>query len=176
MLGRLVDRTGRHSESVTAKHQGKDTGREQLGVAVLHGDSAYLEEIGNQHAADKTDGTKYPDRRECHYRIHAFLTQSIVRHRVGNGDGGHEESKAHAIEDKQRRKGDCISGIHAIQAGAYHEQTGNAVAEREHFLGLDLTVGHYAHKGRHKDRYDALHGKEPFDLRTQTDIAQVAAK
>ena len=50
------------------------------------------------------------------------------------------------------------------------------MAQREGFLGLKVFVGHDSHQGRHEYRNNALHGKEPFDLRTKAHIAEVAAE
>ena len=52
-------------------------------------------------------------------------------------------------------------------------------AERPEFEdceGLDPAVGHDAHEGRHEQGDDALHGKEPFDVRSETDVAQIASQ
>ena len=53
---------------------------------------------------------------------------------------------------------------------------GDAVAERKHLLRLHLLVGKNAHEGGHEDGDDALHGKEPFDLGTQADVAEITAE
>ena len=50
------------------------------------------------------------------------------------------------------------------------------MAEGKSFLCLDVSVGHYAHKRRHEYGHDTLHGKKPFDLRTEADVAEIAAE
>ena len=69
---------------------------------------------------------------------------------------------------------DAPCGGVAVQAGADHEDTREAVAEREHFLRLDLAVGDNAHQGGHEEGYDALHRKEPLDLGAHSDAAKIA--
>ena len=171
-----VDRAVRHAQGIETEDDGKDTRRKELRIAVLHGHAVDLQEVGQQHAADETDGAEHADGRELFHRVHALLTKCVVSHGVGQRDGRHEEGQAAAVEDEQRAELDIRSGVHAIHAGGNHEDAGQALAEREHFLRLHPVVGHDAHERRHEDRHDALHRKEPFDMRAQADVAQIASQ
>ena len=168
-----VDGAGRHGEGVSAEDERKDAGGNELVVAVLHGCSVNLEEIGEEHAADEPHGAEYPDGREFFHRIHSFLGHGVVRYGINQGDGRHEESYAKAVQDEQRSKLHGIPGGHAINAGPGHEQACQAVAQGKHLLGFHLLIGQ---ERGHEDGNNALHGKEPFDLRTQADVSQIAAQ
>ena len=106
----------------------------------------------------------------------ARLSQSVVSHGVGNCNRGHKEGYAQAVEQEERGEFHLCAGLHAVDTGTNHEETGQTVAKGKYFLGRHEPVGDDAHQGRHKDGHNTLHGKEPFDLRAQADIAQITAQ
>ena len=165
-----------HAQCIGAEYEGEYAGREELGVAVLHCHSANLYEIGGQHAADEAHGAEYPDGREFLDGIHPGLAHSVVCHRVGYGNSRPIESHAQAIQDEKGRKLHGTSCIHAVESCAYHEQAREPMAERQRLLGRDEAVCNYTHKCGHEDGHDALHGEEPFDLRPEAGVSQIAAE
>ena len=92
------------------------------------------------------------------------------------GDRGHEESDAQAVQDEQGSELDGRSGAHAVEAGPGHEEAGEAVAQGKDPLGFHFLVGDDAHQRGHENGDDALHGEEPLDLASETDVAQIASQ
>ena len=175
LLG-LVDRAVRHRKGVAGQHEGQQARRDELRVAVLHRDPADVQEVGHEHRADEADGAEHPDGREFLHRVHAFHGHRIVGHGVHEGDGGHEEGDAQAVQDEQGGELDRLPGAHAVEAGPGHEDAGQAVAQGEDPLGFHLLVGDDAHQRGHEDGDDPLHGEKPFDLAPEADVAQIAAE
>ncbi len=120
--------------------------------------------------------TEYTDGREFLHGVHPFLGHGVVGNGIDQGDGGHEEGDAEAVQDEQGSELHLVPGNHTVNAGSGHEQAGKAVTHGQNLLGFHLFVCHNAHEGGHEDGHDALHGKEPFDLRAQADVPQVAAQ
>ena len=141
---------GRHGECVCAEDERQYAGREQLGVVVLHRNSADLDEVGCEHAGDEAHGAEYAQRREFLHRIHSILAHGVVCHRVGDGDGGHVERYADAVEREERSELHAGAGGEAVETGSQHEEAGEAVAEGESLLGGNVTVGHDTHEGGHE--------------------------
>ena len=135
-----------------------------------------MDEVGCQHRADETDGAEYADGRELLHGVHAFDGHRVVGHGVHEGDGGHEEGDAQAVQDEQGCELDGRAGAHAVEAGPGHEEAGEAVAQGKDPLGFHFLVGDDAHQRGHENGDDALHGEEPLDLAPETDVAQIASQ
>ena len=134
-----------------------------------------MQEIGREHGADKAHRAEYANGRETLYRIHSLLGQGIIGHGVDQCDSRHEKGYAHAVQHEEGSEFHRRSSVHAIYSGGSHENAGDAMAHREHLLGLHLAVGEDAHQSRHEDGYQALHHEEPFDLGAHADISEIAA-
>ena len=135
-----------------------------------------MEEVRQKHRADETDRSEYPYRGEFLHGIESGFAQGVVRHGIRDGDCRHEESHAEAVEYEQRGELYGVTRLHAVYSRTYHEETGKTMAEGEYLLGLDVTVGDYSHQRRHEDGHNSLHGEEPLDLGTQTDVAEITAE
>ena len=165
-----------HREGVCTEHKRDNTGRNQLGVAVLHGGSADFEEVGQQHAAYETYGAENADRREVLHRVHPCLAKGIVCYGIGDCDSRHIECDAQAVEHEEGCEFNACTGAHTVNSSSEHEQAGKPVAERQSLLRLNETVGDNAHKCGHENGNYALHGEEPLDLGAETDVAKVTPK
>ena len=80
---RLVGLTGGHRERVTRQDEANDARGEELHIGILHRNHIDFHEIGNEHAADKSESAENADVGESLHGIHCILDQHIERYRIG---------------------------------------------------------------------------------------------
>ena len=134
-----------------------------------------LHEVYEKHAADESHGAENADGREVFDGILTVDFEGVVCNRVGDGDGGHVECHADCIQGVERPELYGFSGVHGVETGSQHEQGGDTLADRKHFLCGNPLVGNDAHEGWHEYGYKALRGEEQPDLGPQPYAAEEAA-
>ena len=159
LLLAALHRTYRKREGIAKEDDAEDAGSQELVLVILE-----AHEVDEEHHQDEAYGAEDADGREILHGVHACLRQRIERYRVGQRNSRHEEGHAEGIEREQGSELGVGPIRVAVPGSGYHKQSGQQMADAQHFLGLHPAVGNNTDERRHKDADETLNGIEPPDI------------
>ena len=170
MLVVMADRTGWQGERIEEEKDAQCAADDKLQLIGLE-----AHDVDKPHATDETYCTKDTDGRKVPDGVHACLGEGTISYGITKCQSRHVECYADRVEGEQSGKGHVCACIIAIGCSSHHKSTGQQMAKTKQTLGGNPTVCNNAHKGRHENGNDALHGKKRTDMSGHSGIGEVDA-